>query len=80
MRGDILLIARIFPGPRGARKIQRDSQNIRRYYMLNHRIRCIYPRKAEFVTELLIYCNAIKTDTDSHDTDGQTWPHLQRSS
>ena len=39
-----------------------------------------YPTKAEFITELLIYCNAIKTDTDSHDTDGQTWPHLQCSS
>ena len=32
---DILLIARIF--------LLRNSQNIRPYYMLNHRIRCMYP-------------------------------------
>ena len=42
IRADILLIARIFPRPCGARKILRNSQNIRTYYMLNHRIRCIH--------------------------------------
>ena len=29
--------------PTGLGKILRNSQNIRAYYMLNHRIRCIYP-------------------------------------
>ena len=37
-----MLIARIFPCPCEARKILRNSQNIRLYYMLNHLIRCIY--------------------------------------
>ena len=36
------LIARIFPRPCEARKNTRNSQNIRTYQMLNHRIRCIY--------------------------------------
>ena len=30
-----------FLAPMGLRKILRNSQNIRAYYMLNHRIRCI---------------------------------------
>ena len=38
---DILLIARIFPHPFGARKLHK-SENIRACYMLNHRIRCIF--------------------------------------
>ena len=42
IRADILLIALIFPRPCGARKIQRNSQNIHTYYMLNHRISWIY--------------------------------------
>ena len=45
IRADILLIARIFPRPCGARKKLRNTQNIRSYYMLNHRIRCIYKKK-----------------------------------
>ena len=45
IRADILLIARIFPRPCGARKRLRNTQNIRTYYMLNHRIRCIYKKK-----------------------------------
>ena len=45
IRADILLIARIFPRPCGARKKLRNTQNIRTYYMLNHRIRCIYKKK-----------------------------------
>ena len=40
-----MLIARIFPRPCGARKKLRNTQNIRSYYMLKHRIRCIYKKK-----------------------------------
>ena len=48
---DILLIARIFPRPFGARKkILRNSQNIRAYYMINHLIRCIYYYLMQFQT------------------------------
>ena len=36
-----LLIARIFLDPAELGKIQRNSQNIRTHYMLNHRIRCM---------------------------------------
>ena len=36
------LLAFFLAPVRGARKILRNSQNIRAYYMLNHRIRCIY--------------------------------------
>ena len=39
IRADILLIARIFPRPFGARK---NTQNIRAYYMQNHRLRYMY--------------------------------------
>ena len=42
IRADILLIARIFPRPLGPGKILRNSQNIRAYYMQNHRLRYIY--------------------------------------
>ena len=31
-----------FLAPKGLGKILRNSQNIRAYYMLNHRIRCMY--------------------------------------
>ncbi len=40
IRVDILLIARVFPRPYGGKK--RNSQNIRAYYMLNHRIRYMH--------------------------------------
>ena len=52
IRADILLIARIFPRPLGLGKILRNLQNIRAYYMLNHRIRCIY-----FMTYFIIGYN-----------------------
>ena len=39
---DILLITHIFPSPYVARKIPRNLQNIHAYYLLNHRLMCIY--------------------------------------
>ena len=45
MRANILLIASIIPCPYEARKKKRNSQNIRAYYMLNQRMRCIYLQK-----------------------------------
>ena len=42
IRTDILLIARIFLAPSGLGKILRNSQNIRAYYMQNHRLRYMY--------------------------------------
>ena len=44
IRADILLIARI---------LLRNSQNIRAYYMINHRIRCMYPTRANGIIVLL---------------------------
>ena len=46
---DILLIARIL-----FVKIQRNSQIIRAYYMLNHRIRCISEERRHHVTSTFI--------------------------
>ena len=38
-----------FLAPVGLGKILRNSQNIRAYYMLNHRIRCIYSMSARWI-------------------------------
>ena len=69
IRANILLIVNViltdricsllvfFLAPAGLGKIQRNSQNIRTYYMLNHRIRCIYCMFIHDTENFLVVCS-----------------------
>ena len=58
----------IFPSPAGARKNTSNEQNVRSYYMLNHRIRGLlfhYKKKLLFCNWLLFFGKSIQKHPDS---------------
>ena len=58
----------IFPSPAGARKITSNEQNVRTYYMLNHRIRGLlfhYKKKLLFGNWFLFFGKSIQKHPDS---------------